>query len=181
MGKKKAHKGLSPDKVARLLQIGPDAAEAGAISPDTVKAELLRDRLANHLPAQGLTDRQLLACLKDLREILVWSAEDSIEKVLLAPDTPVEALRRIKEYGVSLSRSAQSDPERETANVVYYGAIASALVFHCRRITEFTSEDLELAFTTLSGLPWLPRGLSGHFKKAVGSCRGWARGKTPQA
>ena len=179
MGKSKANRDLSPKKVALLLQIGPKAAEAGPICPDTVKAELLRDRLANHLPSQGLAGRQLLACLRDLRDILVSSIGESIERVLLAPETPIEALRRVKEYGASLSRSAQSEAERDTANVIYYGAIASALVFHGRRITQFKLEDLELAFTTLSDLSWLPRDLAGHFREAVCSCkRICGRGKT---
>lgn len=174
-------RGLSPKKVARLLQIGPDPTESGPISPDTVKAELLRDRLVGRLPAEGLAGRQLLSCLDDLRRIVISCTGDSIEGHLLTSDTPIEALRRVKEYGASLSRSAQTEADRDAANVIYYGAIASALVFHGRRITDYKLEDLEWAFTTLSGLSWLPRGLVGHFKQAASSCkRSCGRKKTPR-
>jgi hypothetical protein len=171
MGKDETDRGLTPKKVALLLKIEPDAAEAGLISQETVKAELLRDRLANHLPAEGLARRQLLNCLEDLQQILISSAGQSIERYLLAGDTPIETLRKIKEYGAALSRSAQSEAEQETANVIYYGAIASAVIFQGKRITQFKLQDLAKAFDALSIMPWLPPSLAGHFRQAMDSCR----------
>jgi hypothetical protein len=171
MGKEQIAGSLTPGKVARLLRIGPEPAEAGLVPPETIKAELLRDRLAHRLPAEGLVARRLLACLADLREEILSSTDQSIEQCLFASDTSIETLTRIKDYGAVLSRASQSEAEQETANVIYYGAIAAALIFHARRITEFKLADLEGAFTTLSGVSWLHPSLAGHFRQAMDCCR----------
>jgi hypothetical protein len=171
MGNENIEENLTPGKVARLLRIGPGPAEAEPIPPETIKAELLRDRLANRLPAEGLARRRLLARLDDLREEILSSTDQSIEQCLFASDTPIETLTRIKDYGAVLSRSAQCEAEQETANVIYYGAIAAALIFQARRITDFKLADLERAFATLSGVSWLPANLAGHFRQAMDCCR----------
>ncbi len=181
MDKEQIGGSLTPGKVARLLRIGPEPAEAGLVPPETTKAELLRDRLAHRLPAEGLAARRLLACLADLREEILSSTDQAIEQCLLASGTPIETLTRIKDYGAALSRASQSEAEQETANVIYYGAIAAALIFHARRITEFKLADLEGAFMTLSGVSWLPPSLAGHFRQAMDCCRRLGqRGETPQ-
>jgi len=172
MGMEKINGGLSPRKVALLLKIGAsDPKDTDQTSPEEARAELLRDRLANRLPADSLAVQQLLAHLGELYNTFSSASGESIERRLLDRGTEIDTLRRIKEYGAALSRSAQSTVEQETANVIYYGAIASVLIFHGRRITDFKLEDLQGAFTTLSGMPWLPPALAGHFKQAVQFCR----------
>jgi hypothetical protein len=173
MGTEKTNSDLNPRKVALLLKIGSGGAEENgpAVSPETTKAELLRDRLANRLPTESLAMRQMLAHLGELYNALSSASGGSIEQWLLDRGSGIDVLQRIKEYGAALSRSSLSEVEQETANVIYYGAIASALVFHGRRITEFKLDDLSLAFDTLSNLSWLTPGLAGHFRLAMEFCQ----------
>jgi hypothetical protein len=172
MGQEEKDSGLTPRKVALMLKIGADPSEAEPVAPEMAKAELLRDRLAGRLPSEGLARRQLLASLEDFRQIVMQSEGPSMGQCLLAHDTPLKVLRRIKEHGAALSRSALSDIEHETANVIYYGAIASALIFHRKRITQFKRDDLQGAFAALAVLSWLPPSLAEHFRQAVQSCAG---------
>jgi hypothetical protein len=73
----------------------------------------------------------------------------------------------MKNYGRRLSEQARTESEHHTANVVYYAAIASALVFHEQRITSFSNKELKLSFTLLGKAKWIPSDLSRLFRKAV--------------
>ena len=42
----------------------------------------------------------------------------------------LELIEKIKRHGKRLSQTTSSEIEHETANVIYYAAIASALLFH---------------------------------------------------
>jgi hypothetical protein len=179
MGKDEMKPGLSPRKVALLLKIGSgDQNEAEQLPPEKARAELLRELLAKRLPADDLAVHQLVAHLGDLCNSLNSALGEPIDRQLLDRTTGVDTLRRIKEHGAMLSRTAQRDVEQETANVIYYGAIASALVFHGRQITEFRLGDLQAAFATLSCLTWIPPELARLFEQALEFCR---RSRSAQA
>jgi len=62
-------------------------------------------------------------------------------------------------------------PEHAAAIVIYYAAIAGALLFHDHKITEHSSETLEQSFAMLVGKRWLPSELRRHLATAQEACR----------
>ena len=64
-----------------------------------------------------------------------------------------------------------TEADQATATVVYYAAIASALLFHQRRITEHTYDKLEKAYGDLEQKDWIPSELKELFRKAKAACQ----------
>ena len=80
-------------------------------------------------------------------------------------------LEKVKQYGARLSRAAQSEDEEQTANVIYYAAIAASVMFLGEKITEHSYTDLERSFSTLSKVSWITNELRRHFSKAASVCQ----------
>jgi len=164
--------GLSPEKLAKLWNIGSEADKTEkAVDQDGKKTELLRDWLAGSLP-------RLASEAKPQRRehVNLWSIVSSltdlpINRLLQNPGTDLALLRKVKDYFKRLSGSAKSRTEYHVANTIYYAAIASALVFHDRRITKFSYKDLEEYFRRLDQENWIPEALRGLFTKACEYCR----------
>ena len=76
--------------------------------------------------------------------MMEWS--ESIRNLLVNPTTDIQLINKIKEHGKILSQKAQVDIEHDTANAIYYAAIAHALVCHNLKITKFSYEELEKSF-----------------------------------
>lgn len=152
--------GLTPKSVASLLKLGSEPPDA-----NREEADLLRDRLAGQLPSGDLAAEGLVG--RVIRSVSGNTLGDHI----LAKKPTMAVLRRIKEYGAELSRSAQSEAERHTANIVYYAAIADALIWHHEKISDFSVEDLRKSFSALGELPWLEPSVAELFRQAVQACR----------
>lgn len=157
--------GLSPKKVVDLLRIGSDTSSTSS-DPEQEKAELLCNRLNEKLPVSASSSRKLAKKQGQMRRTIDALAGEPIGKLLQDPKTDMTLLRKAKNYGRGLSEQARTEAEHHTANVIYYAAIASALVFHNQRITNFSNKDLELSFTLLSKAKWIPSDLTGLFRKA---------------
>ena len=80
-------------------------------------------------------------------------------------------LKRIKTYATESSRAASSPVDQEPAHVLYYAAIARALLSHDQRITAFSLEELGRSFVQFSKLPWLTTALMQLFAQAGKTCR----------
>ncbi|MFC1603549.1 hypothetical protein ACFL5F_00855 [Planctomycetota bacterium] len=164
--------GLSPDKLAGLWNIGSDSDETEkAADPDIEKTELLEDMLSGPLPkhlpkATSRTKKQIHP-----KSIVNYLTDVPIEKLLNNPETDIVLLRKVKDHAKKLSGNAKSQAEYHVANTIYYASIASALIFHDRRITKFSYKDLEGYFQRLDQEQWLPEALHGLFMKACKYCR----------
>jgi hypothetical protein len=165
MDKESTAFGLSPKKVVDLLRIGSDPRPTSRV-PERVKAELLRNRLSETLPVSSSSSGKLAKEQGQMRRMIDTLASDPIGKILQNPKTDINLLRKTKNHGRRLSEQAKTESEHHTANVIYYAAIASALVFHNQRITRFSSKDLETSFTLLGKAKWIPSDLSSLFRKA---------------
>lgn len=157
--------GLSPKKVVDLLRIGSDSRPTSR-DPEREKAEFLRNRLNETLPVTSKPSGKLAKKQGQMRRMIDTLAGDPIGKLLQNPKTDINLLRKMKNYGRRLSEQARTESEHHTANVVYYAAIASALVFHNQRITRFSSKDLETSFTLLGKAKWISSDLNSLFRKA---------------
>jgi hypothetical protein len=156
--------GLGPDQVASLLKLGMGYDPPGP-DREQEKADLLRDQLAGRLSDADMADRD------PTQNAMRAVTGSSLQDLILGEKTHPAVLRVIKSQGARLSRSAQSEARRQAANVIYYAAIASALVWHEQKISEFSVGDLTASFMTLESLPWLPPRIAQLFHRAVQVCQ----------
>jgi hypothetical protein len=163
--------GLSPEKIAELLRMGTEEYDHAKASAEQKKAELLVDRLAELLPL----DSAIMKLLPDISSLLTGvmgeCGGESIGDLLQNPEVGISVLRKIKNYNNDLSKCAESKIERDIAVVLYYGSIASALVFHNKRISRFSYKNLERSFSSLVGKSWITTELVRLFTKAREICR----------
>lgn len=164
--------GLRPEKLAQLWNIGSDTNQLEkAVDKDNRKAELLRDRLAETLTVNPSQAESRQKDRGDMRSVIDSLADEPIDKLINNPNTGVALLRKVKDYGRKLSENAASEAEYQVANIIYYAAIASALVFHGRRITKFSYKNLEKYLRRFNKENWIPKVLLGLFKKASEYCK----------
>ena len=163
--------GLSPEKMAELLRMGTEEYEHAKTSAEQKKAELLVDRLAELLPL----DSAVMKLLPDISSLLTGVMGEcggkSIGDLLQNPEVEISVLRKIKNYNNDLSKCAKSKIDRDIAVVLYYGSVASALVFHNKRISRFSYKNLERSFSSLMGKSWMTVDLVRLFSKALEICR----------
>jgi hypothetical protein len=163
--------GLSPEKLARLLNIGSDASQAeDKVGPEQKKAELLHDWLAATLPADAALVESLPKIVGRLCRRLLPLVGEPFGNLLQNPKTDVAVIKKIKDYSKKMVASARSETEHDAATAIYYAAIASALVFHDKRITKFSYQSLKNSFSTLVESSWLTSEITDLFRKA---CRLW--------
>lgn len=161
--------GIKPQGLASLLGIGMK----GKSKADTaqVTGELLRARLAGTLPLDSVVIEALPAILGQLREELVPLSGRPLGEVLLDSSTDSQSIMKIKEHGKKLASRKESDADHAVGLVIYYAAIASALLYHNTRISQHSFRTLADAFDLLRSKTWMPVELIRHFGKAGSACR----------
>jgi hypothetical protein len=161
--------GASAKGLANLLGIGmtgKSKAEA-----DRVAGELLRARLAGTLPLDSVVIDALPAIIGRLGQELVPLSGKSLGEALLDPHTDSRTLTRIKAHGKKLAIRKDSDADHAAGVVIYYAAIASALLFRDEKITQHSFANLAYSFDLLLNKPWMPPELSRHFARARKLCK----------
>lgn len=134
------------------------------------RAELLLDILASKLPINPALLESLPDVLRSLSEELQSVSGLPLGKLLKNPKTKTTLLRRVKDFGKELGTSANDEIERDVALAIYFASIASALVFHNVKISEYSYKQLEQSFEKLSKEGWIPPNLTGLYKKACKYC-----------
>jgi hypothetical protein len=164
--------GLSPKHLARLLAIGLEKNDGENKLGDTrTPAEELDEILSRKLSPDPATPDSIPAILNRPCGELLPAAGRSIGNVLFDPATDLAIIRTLKDYGKQLVRRSDTKSRQAAATVIYYAAIASALVFHQQKITKHRLDRLHEAYTALAGKPWIPSDLKDLFKKAEDACR----------
>ena len=163
---------LTAKQKKRLLNLGL-AAKVSETGQDLQekKADTLYNILVSPLPVDKLVLDSLPTVLRGLCRELRSVASEPISKLLLDPQTNIPALKAVKEWAKQSGTSVASDAEGDAFLVVYYGAIASALVFHDNKVTQHSYDDLEQFFHSFSKETWVPNELVGLFTKAEEYCR----------
>jgi len=91
----------------------------------------------------------------------------SLEDVLTDSNTDIRVLKQIKSYFKKILSASSEDGEREVAGILYHAAIAAALVFHSKRITSLSHQDLRDAFLMIGNIAYLHEELKPLFTRAV--------------
>ncbi len=171
MEKEETTYGLSPKHLARLLAIGLEKDDGENKLGDTrTPAEELEEILSRRLSLDPATPDSMPAILNRPCGELLPAAGRSMGNVLLDPATDLAIIRTLKDYGKQLVRRGL-EGKRAAAIVIYYAAIASALLFHNHKITQHSYEKLEKAYTDLEQKPWVPPELKELFQKARTLCQ----------
>ena len=163
--------GIPTDRLAQLWNVHSNRETQSVESDqDLARLELLRDMLAGKMPLDRVVAQALPKVLSQLCEDIRPFTDDSFGLLLTDPDTDLSVIKQIKAYHKGLAKHVKSKPERDVIAVLYYTAIASALVYHRERITSFSNEHLRRAFMKYNGYGWLTQELRSLFLKASDCC-----------
>ena len=174
---KKSTYGLRLDQMAGLFSMGagePDPTDEK--DENEMMARLLHEQLACALPRRSLLFDALLMMMEQEGYDTQSLAGSSLGEVFLEPTSDVDLLRAIKDCGKRLSRELDSEAETALATTTYFAALASALVYHNRKITQNSYEKLGESFTLLTGKKWMAQELIELFSRARRMCES-RRGK----
>jgi len=164
--------GLRLDQLADVFSIGTDDPDpAGAGGNDEPMASLLREQLSCVLPRGSLLFDALIMMMGRLGCDVQSLAGRSLLEVLLNPHTDVGLLQAIKDCSKKLSTSLDSKTEATLATTIYYAALASALVHHDRKITQYSYDALDRSFATFAAQKWIAPELAALFLRAGALCR----------
>ena len=170
--------GLSYDKLARLWELSHNIpAGQDKITEEQKKTELLLDRLAEPMPLDPTVTSTFPETLSYILEQFRPFVDCSVGNLLLDPDTDPSVIWQIKEYYRGKAESYPSERERQVSTIIYYAAIASALLFHEEflfkeeKITKLSYEELEKFFSQLLDIHWLTPELVKLYKRAHTICR----------
>jgi hypothetical protein len=170
--------GLSYDKLARLWKFSNDiSAGHGELTAEQKKAEFLLDRLVEPIPLDSTITSTFPGTLNYVLEKFRPFKGCSVGSLLLDPDTDPSVIWQIKEYHRRKAESYPSECEGQVSIIIYYAAIASALLFHeeslfkGKIITKLSYKELEEFFSQLLNIRWLTPDLVNLFKRAHTICR----------
>ncbi|MDP2897086.1 MAG: hypothetical protein Q8Q12_11105 [bacterium] len=168
--------GVSPKRLVRLLAIGLEKNDGeNNLGDMRTPADELRDMLGAKLPLDPAKSDSLPAILKRPCDEMLSAYGQTIGYLLLSPKTDLNVIRTLKDYFKELVSRRPPNAKQAAAIVVYYAAIASALVFHRQKISRHSYDKLHQAYTELEQKPWVPSELKCLFEKAgaifVGSAR----------
>ena len=163
--------GADSERLARLLAVGMESDKQEHVPPGQGNEALLRARLAGPLlNAHAVDDLQAIS--GRLRQELLPLAGKALGEVLLDETTDVDVLVKIKNFGKKLASRKASEAEHAVATAIYFAAIASALLFHDRKISSYTYPSLAEDFAALMDTQWMTSELARHFAKARTACNG---------
>jgi len=161
--------GMTPAKVADLLRMGLSGHHDGGSFEDQAAA-WLADWLAAGVAADGSIPALGLSLQVDGEPVDAPDGE-SIGELLCRAGTSPGVIEAIKRCAKRRAGGEASSPQTAAAGVVYYAAIASALVFQNRSITRHSREVLAKGFEDLCRQRWIPPDIIGLLTEAAGRCR----------
>lgn len=170
---------LGKDQLARLFELGQENDLTDVISgEDKVNLlwEILEWASVHNEQISTLPDRMI-------QRAVDWSGLPSVMNEqgcpLLNSKARLFLFERIKKQAKGLVKSTQKKAEREVATVVYYGAIAAALIVHRQKITQSSYDKLNAAFRQLRAMNWLPSDMVHLFMNASEFCEAQIQDESP--
>ncbi len=149
----------------RLLELSLNDNPNKPKDVEAQKEDLLLDTLRSKLPLEHTLPELIQSIARELKTL----SGASLGALLHNSDTKIEILIKIKDYAKTQGHDASNHTEREVTLIVYYAAIAAALVYHKRKISEHSHSSLREAFGKLEQTPWIPANLTTLFQEALGT------------
>lgn len=164
--------GLNQDQKSRLLSLGLDSRPHKLDTDENEqKADMLYDVLSRTLPLDPSVVNSLPPVVKGLSSRLHSLAGQPIGELLQNPATDISTIRKIKQYAKDSGTSSNSETENDVFLVIYYAAIASAVVFNHKKITQHSYKDLEQYFSSFTQKNWILEEIKSLFHGAQKHCR----------
>jgi hypothetical protein len=132
---------------------------------------VLQDILARPLPRDRPIPDSLRAVLKRPRDEVFATPGQTISDLLTKAETDLGVIKAIRDFGKELRRRTGPETQKAAATAIYYAAVASAVVFHQRKITRHSYAKLQKAYEDLEQKKWIPSDLKRLFKKAKEACQ----------
>jgi hypothetical protein len=161
--------GLKPGKLAQLWNIG-DNADQDKNEENDNQTKRLRDRLAEKISLDKIVAQILPKAFAQVCKEIQPFTGNSCGVLLNDPLTDITILEKIKDNHKKLAQHLNTDTEYEVITAIYYAAIASALVYHDRKITSFSYDHLNDKYNSLLQNTWLTPDLRNLFQKAAAVC-----------
>jgi len=161
--------GLEPQKLAELIAACAGAKRWG--KPDSTPKQLFDELFCGEVVLDTTDPESIPAVLKRPCDEMLAVAGHSILDLILAPSADIAILKCLKDYGKAFVRRAPGEAENTVATMLYYAAIAAALVRHERKITSLSYESMVQSFAELGEKPWLPQELKALLRAAGNACR----------
>ena len=161
---------MGPKQLADMLGVALEAGEADSPDPVEMTAELLRNKLDGPLPPDPTAAAKPPSALDNIYNRLAPQSQRSLGEALVEPKTSLGTVLRIKDYAKQTAAQDRPKAQRNVATIVYYAAIASALLFHSRKITTYSYDAIAITLATLIDKPWIPQVLVEHLKAARRIC-----------
>ena len=161
---------LSHGRKFRLFGLGLAKPRDKSIDTAGQKTDMLYEILTSRLPVDSSVVDSLPGVVKDLCPSLNSIAGDTIGDLLHNPQTELSALKRVKWYAKESGTSVESEAQADVYLVVYYAAIAAALLFHGKKITQHPYEDLQEFFVSFNQEVWVLDEIKDLFRKAHLHC-----------
>jgi len=176
MGEKPENLDLTAKQKTQLLSLGLSSeASETKIDSEEKKANLLYDILVRTLPVDGSTVASLPPVLRNLSWKLSSLAGEPLGDLLQNPGTNISVIEKIKNYAKDYNEeseiSGKSKAEKDIFLAIYFAAIASASLFHNKKITQHSYEDLRRFFSYYAEESWVLEELRSLFKRAHDYCR----------
>jgi hypothetical protein len=163
--------GLGPDKLAQLLDNTYTRGQNVSLRTGAEeKADALHACLSETWPNSSEPVSSLQDILKRLSQDLPPKQGECMGYLLCNPKTSIETLKSIKEASQHGMAETRSQVTYEILVVIYYSAIAAALVHSGQRITGYTRRELAQSLSSLIQRGWIPAKLIRLFEKARQIC-----------
>jgi len=161
--------GLRSRALIELLRIADDPVETPA--PDVLRGEELEGLLAEARPRHACLGQSLPACIDRMDAPGPAEAGETLAQLFAAERADIYLIRTIKE---EFKRRAAAEPDpvrRDALVVVYYAAIAQALVGHGLRLTRRSHGEMHQSLSLLLEKTWIDAALKELFQKACRLCQ----------
>jgi len=163
--------GLKLEQLAKLFSVAAeDENHMGDFHNEKATAGLLRNRLASTLPKDSILLNSILTMLDQPGSNIQSLAGKSLVEILLDPKSEAGLLQAIKDYSKNLSCSSTCEAEMAAATIIYYAALASLLIYHEKKITQYSYEALAESFALLMEKKWIAEELVELFSSARRIC-----------
>ena len=164
--------GLELNQLADLFAIGADEGNRmDDTCDDEAAAGLLRSQLNSVLPKDSFIVDSILMMMGRMGCDIRSLAGKSLAEVLFDPKSDVGLLQAIKDYSKRLSCTSMRAAEAAVATSIYYAALASALIYHEKKITQYGYEALDESFALLIEKRWMEPALARLFSRARTICQ----------
>lgn len=161
---------IGPRSVAKLLAVTLDTKHDGE-DPDRAIAELLDTCLASVWRPEEGRHGAWSKLVKQLLRKNDPGGQRTIGGLLLDSQAPLATIKLIRDRAKTRAARESGEAEHAVMTMIYFAAIAHALVYHRVKITTYSRESLASSFEKLIGKTWIPADFVALFRRAATMCR----------